>query len=98
MAGILPDPVLRERRKGLQAVDWHVGSTAVHGEIAAEIERLERSHLASDALDLPRLRRLVENWRSGGWHRAEISVAYGAALARGIATGRFIRQVEGGEA
>jgi len=96
MSGVLPEPVMAERRKGLQAIDWHVGATAALGEMKAEIARLERSPLASECLDLKRLRHLVETWPSGGWHRRAISYPYHLALSRGLAAGRFIRKVEGG--
>ncbi|WP_283470649.1 asparagine synthase-related protein [Methylosinus trichosporium] len=95
MEGVLPDAVLRERRRGLQSADWHVGLAAARDEIVVEIERLSRSPLASEALDLPRLRRMVENWPSGGWGRREIYYPYCFALTKGLAVGRHIRQVEG---
>ncbi|WP_177196340.1 asparagine synthase-related protein [Bradyrhizobium sp. OK095] len=96
MHGILPDAVRLERRKGLQAADWSRQMTAARSEIIAEVERLERSPLASACLDLPRLRHLVENWPDGGWHSAKTMQSYQLALARGLATGRFLRRFEGG--
>jgi len=96
MTGVLPDPVMAERRKGLQAIDWHVGATAALAEMKAEIARLEKSPLASECLDLKRLRHLVDTWPSAGWHRREVLYPYHLALSRGLATGRFIRKVEGG--
>jgi asparagine synthase (glutamine-hydrolysing) len=98
MAGILPEAVLGERRRGLQSADWHHGMTAARDEIAMEIARLERSPLGAQCLDLERLRRMVEDWPTGGWHSTGVRASYSLALARGIATGRFIRQVEGGNA
>ena len=95
MEGVLPDAVLRERRRGLQSADWHVGLGAVREEIVAEIDRLSRSPLASEALDLPRLRRMAEEWPSGGWGRSEIYYPYRVALTKGLAIGRHLRQVEG---
>jgi asparagine synthase (glutamine-hydrolysing) len=96
MQGILPDIVRLERRKGLQAADWSRHMIAARPDIEAEIERLERSPLAKACLDLPRLRRLVDNWPDGGWHRTRIAYDYRLALARGLATGRFLRRFEGG--
>ena len=96
MQGILPDIVRLERRKGLQAADWSRHLIAARPEIEAEIERLERSPLAKASLDLPRLRRLLDNWPDSGWHRADVAYDYRLALARGLATGRFLRRFEGG--
>ncbi|PSO17061.1 asparagine synthase [Bradyrhizobium sp. MOS003] len=96
MQGILPEIVRLERRKGLQAADWSRHMIAARPEIEAEIERLERSPLAKASLDLPRLRHLLENWPDGGWHQANVVYDYQLALARGLATGRFLRRFEGG--
>ena len=96
MEGILPDQVRLERRRGLQGADWPLTVNAERAQIAAEIDRLERSPLASASLDLPRLRGLLENWPETGWHRAEIMRSYRLALMRGVATGRFLRRFEGG--
>jgi asparagine synthase (glutamine-hydrolysing) len=95
MEGVLPAAVLEEPRRGLQSADWHVAMGDARDEIASEIERLARSPLASEALDLPRMRRMVENWPSGGWGRRDIRHPYSIALSRGLTVGRFIRQVEG---
>lgn len=62
----LPPTLLGFRRKkGYQAVDWHESLTRARESLAEEIERLEASPLASRCLDLPRLRRLVDDWPTG---------------------------------
>lgn len=96
--GILPEPVLTEKRKGLQAVDWHVAAQAAQTEMVAEIGRLEQSPLASRALDLPRMRKLAESFPDAGWQTEEVIYAYQLALSRGLAAGRYVRRVEGGNA
>jgi len=83
-------------RKGYQAVDWHEGLTRARPAIVAELDRLEASPLARRALDLPRLRRLVEDWPEAGWHSRRITHQYRLVLLRALSTGRFIRRVEGG--
>lgn len=98
MSGVLPPAVLNEPRRALQAADWHVAMDAARDEIASEIERLAHSPLASEALDLPRMRRMVADWPSGGWGSRAVRYPYAIGLARGLAVGRFIRQVEGGNA
>ena len=96
MAGILPPEILAERRKGLQSADWHLGFTAARPEMLREIERLEASPMARRCLDLPRLRRTLEDWPTGGWHRPEVQVNAMLALSRGRWAGRVIRRIEGG--
>lgn len=96
MAGILPPEILAERRRGLQSADWHLGFTAARPEMLLEIERLEVSPLARRYLDLPRLRRILEDWPADGWHRPEVRETCLLALSRGLSAGRFIRRIEGG--
>ncbi|BBE74229.1 asparagine synthetase B family protein [Oharaeibacter diazotrophicus] len=98
MSGVLPPAVLNEPRRALQAADWHVAMGAARDEIAREIERLAHSPLASEALDLPRMRRMLADWPTGGWGSRAVRYPYAIGLARGLAVGRFIRQVEGGNA
>lgn len=98
MAGILPDAVRLETRRGLQGADWSLHVDAERAGIAAEIARLESSPLASAAIDLPRLHALLRDWPSTGWHRPEIATSYRLALMRAVATGRFLRRFEGSNA
>jgi asparagine synthase (glutamine-hydrolysing) len=98
LADRLPAEVLGAKARGLQAIDWHEGLTAARPQLAEEISRLEQIAPAERALDLKRMRRLVENWPSEGWHRPEVSQAYRVALLRGISTGHFIRRASGANA
>lgn len=98
MEGTLPDAVRLETRRGLQAADWHETLNTSRDDIAAEIDRLEYSPLASRLLDLPRLKRLIHEWPSGEWNRPDIVTNYRLALLRAASAGRFIRSVEGGNA
>jgi asparagine synthase (glutamine-hydrolysing) len=95
LAGRLPKLVLEERRRGLQVADWHEDLTAARDRIADELDHLEACPAAITALDLPRLRRLTQNWPSGGWERDEIIMPYRYALLRGIAAGHFLRRAAG---
>jgi asparagine synthase (glutamine-hydrolysing) len=98
LADRVPAEVLNERRRGIQAVDWHEGMTAARSQILEEIARLEQSGPAIRALDLPRMRRLAENWPRQGWEREEIIEKYRLALLRGISVGHFLRRASGGNA
>ncbi|WP_439817741.1 asparagine synthase-related protein [Zavarzinia sp. CC-PAN008] len=95
---LVPDEVHQEVGKGLQAADWGVEATRSRSAFADEIARLEQSPFASTCLDLPRLRRLVDNWPQGDFNSAPVMREHHLALCRGLAAGRFIRQVEGGNA
>jgi asparagine synthase (glutamine-hydrolysing) len=93
---VLPTAQMLSRKRGYQAADWHEGLTAARPQIAAELDRLERSPGARRMLDLPRLRRLVANWPSGNWHHEYVTQQYRMVLMRGIAVGMFIRNAESG--
>ena len=98
LADRVPQLVLNERRKGLQAPDWHEHLTAARERITAEIARLEACAPATQTLDLARMRKLVEDWPAAGWEKGEIMSRYRMALLRGISTGYFLRRSTGGNA
>lgn len=95
MAGLLPTPILQEQRRGIQSADWYVGFGRAQDEIVEEVSRLEASPLAQRILDIPRLRRLVEDWPKDGL-LSNATLDYRFTLSRGIAMGRFLRGIEGG--
>lgn len=91
----LPKEVLEEPRRGLQAADAHIDVTAARGRIVDELDRLAACPAAAAVLDLPRLRRLTENWPSIGWERDDVSLPYQTVLLGAIAAGHFLRRVAG---
>jgi asparagine synthase (glutamine-hydrolysing) len=95
LADRLPKQVLEETRSGLTVADWHEDLTAARDGIVDELDRLKGCPAAAAALDLPRLRRLTENWPSGGWGQREVLVHYRYALLRAIAVGHFLRRATG---
>ena len=95
LADRLPPAVLRERRKGYQAADWHEGLCAARDELRKEVDRFSEIEATTDALDTRRLARLVENWPEGGWHSDLTTGHYRLALLRGISAGHFIRKAAG---
>jgi len=95
----LPVEVLEERRRGLQSADWPVGLTAARREIADEIARLRQSVGAGKLLDLARLQTMIQTWPEGdSWARHDVVWGYQSGLSRAVAVGRFVRQIEGGNA
>jgi asparagine synthase (glutamine-hydrolysing) len=62
--------------------------------MAAEVERLQSSPLASRMLDLARMRSLIENWPSSGFEQPDVSLSHHVALTRGFSVGRFLLQYD----
>lgn len=88
----LPEAVVANRRRGSQAIDWHEGLTSGREGLREEIDRLEQVPAAAAALDLPRLRRLVDEWPEGDWDSSKAVSEYRLALLRGVANGHFLRR------
>lgn len=96
LADRLPAELVEERRKGVQAADWHEGLAAARDEIGEEVAAIAECAPAAATLDAGRMRRLVEDWSpEGGWHGAAAVNTYRLALLRGISAGRFLRQASG---
>jgi asparagine synthase (glutamine-hydrolysing) len=96
LADRLPKQVLEPTtRPVLQVADWHEDLTAARGSVVEELDRLEACPAAAATLDLPRLRRLIENWPSAGWERREVLVPYRYTLLNAIAVGHFLRRATG---
>jgi asparagine synthase (glutamine-hydrolysing) len=98
LADRLPPEILQERRRGVQGVTWFRNLNARRNDVAAELERLEASPLASRLVDLPRLKRLMQQWPADENAAEKRRYELRLALTRGVHVGRFIRWVEGGNA
>ena len=62
LKGKIPDAVLNESRRGLQAADWHLRLGRERLEIGAEIDRLSRDSSMAARFDFKRLRTALEAW------------------------------------
>jgi asparagine synthase (glutamine-hydrolysing) len=89
----LPPAVLDEKRKGLQAADWHVGLTADRDGVRALLDRIASDPLASDILDVKLLQRLVDDWPTDNWHDPVIVARYRNALLTALSAGHFLVSV-----
>lgn len=98
MRGLVPDAVLDERRKGLQAADWRVGFQAALPDLRAEVARLRNSPFASECLDLDRMDALLDAWPGVENTSEKANTEYRCAFSRALTAGRFIRRIEGGNA
>lgn len=96
MKGIVPDPILMERRRGRQAADWRLGFDAALPALREEVARMRNSPLARESLDLDRMQTMLDTWPGVDNTDPAVKTAYIAAFSRGLTAGRFIRRVEGG--
>ncbi|WP_371345959.1 asparagine synthetase B [Ancylobacter sp. IITR112] len=96
MRGLVPDTILDERRKGLQAADWRVGFQEALPGLRDEVARLRGSDTARECLDLDRMDALLDAWPGSDDHSERTNVDYLCAFSRALTAGRFIRRVEGG--
>jgi len=95
LADRVPKVVTEETRSGYQGADWHERLTVERDRVTSEVRRLENCPAAANALDLKRMRHLVEKWPSEGWDRKPVILAYRCALLRGLSTGHFLRRATG---
>jgi asparagine synthase (glutamine-hydrolysing) len=94
----LPREILDERRRGVQGGAWFRRMDVRRQDIADQVERLDASPLARRMIDVPRLKRLVDEWPADEHAAIARRNDYRIVLARGLHFGRFIRWVEGGNA
>jgi asparagine synthase (glutamine-hydrolysing) len=94
MWGMLPDAVLTNRSRGLQAADWFEKLGAERGALSQQVAALSRSPLARKMIDLPRLEAAIRTWPDTGWDRLDVFREYNLALTRGIAGARFLQWFE----
>jgi len=95
MAGLLPEAILNNPKRGLQAANW-LDQLSARGRALDELEALKRSPLASHALDLARMEELL-NQPPGDLSKAGSGASnYQSMLGIGIMTGRFLRWTETG--
>lgn len=94
MANRLPAEVIGNQKRGLQAADWFERMTGAHETIENELSRLEESPLARRAIDLSRLRLLVQRMPQADPGALRTITEYRGALEFGLITGRYIRWFE----
>lgn len=98
LADRLPAEIVREQRKGLQAVDWHEGLCAGRDEARLEAERIAAVEGAAEILETGRLAALLDEWPEGGWNGHKVTSLYRLALLRGLSGGHFLRKAAGSNA
>lgn len=96
LADRLPPSIATETRRGLQCPEWYDVVSARRDEMIAAVERIERSPLASQVVDVPRMKALLADWPADAEAAKGRKQVLGHALQRGIAMGGFLRWYEGG--
>ncbi|MEM7057781.1 MAG: asparagine synthetase B family protein [Pseudomonadota bacterium] len=92
----LPNKVVYERRRGRQAADWHLRLTRQREQLREEIDVLSEDPKMAAMLNLPRLRKVLDDWPSETPLNPRDPASYfHLALSRGLTTARFIRYVSG---
>jgi asparagine synthase (glutamine-hydrolysing) len=96
LADRLPHEIVDEARLGVAETAWFRILDAQRENIRRDLERIEGSLLAKRILDIPRLKRLMDEWPKDEREAQARAREYQRLLTRGIHVGRFIRWVEGG--
>lgn len=89
LRGRVPDRVLEERRRGLQAADWFTALTAARPEAAALVDSVTSCATAARLVDLVKLHGLMENWPDPEAGFGPLVYRFG--LLRGLCASEFIR-------
>lgn len=92
----LPREILDERRRGANDPNWFRRAAPRRDTVTDNIARLEGSPIARKLIDLPRLKRLAQEWPADEQAAQKQRYDYQLALPRAIHVGNFIRWVEGG--
>jgi asparagine synthase (glutamine-hydrolysing) len=89
LAGRVPQSVLSERRKAVQAPDWHEPAAAQREALAREVEAIAASAAAA-LVPVEQLRAMVAGWDQADWSDPATSRLYRAVLLRHLSLGHFI--------
>lgn len=95
LKGKVPDMVLNETRRGLQAADWYQRIYRQKDNLLCEIDRLTANPSMAKRLNLASLRKAVFEMTEVAPTDRAISQRLHLALSRGLTTARFLRFVEG---
>ena len=89
LAGRVPEFVLAEPRKGVQAPDWHEPASVQRDALAALLDSFAATP-ASALLPLRDLRGMMDAWADADWRRPAVSREYRARLLRAVSLGHFL--------
>jgi asparagine synthase (glutamine-hydrolysing) len=90
MKGRLPEEVLENRRRGLQASDWVESLRAARPLLRERLGAFRRHALLPSVLDLPRLERLVDGPAAADTGDPAVVSVHCGALGRAVTIGSFV--------
>lgn len=97
LADRLPPAVLAQPRRAMQCPEWFNIATLDRDTMAATLDRVASSPLAARIIDVPRLKRLIDDWPTDAddARRRQNDLFM---LKRGIEAGAYLRWFEGNDA
>lgn len=95
LAGKLPDVVRFEKRRGLQAADWHLRLSRQRVALIDEIDWLREDPSIERRLNLASLRQTLVDFPEATPNDPAIAARLQLAVTRGLTSARFIRYLEG---
>ena len=91
LAGRVPDFVLAEPRKAVQAPDWHEPADAQRSSLVAGLDAFAATS-ACRLLPLDGLREMLAEWPKADWSRPAVSRRYRSGLLRPFALAHFLHR------
>lgn len=97
LADRVPQPILTERRIGLQHADWYGWMSQRRDWMASEIDRIERSSLACSILDTRQMRAILDSWPATPEEAGRFPTSHRLrkGLGEALRIGQFILMQEG---
>ena len=93
LRGILPDEILNSRLRGYQGADWY--ERVKPEDASAVLEEISSSHSACELLDIPKIRKAIDDWPQGAWANPREIAIYRSRLPIALAAGVFVKEFEG---
>lgn len=91
---VLPAAVRDNPSKASQNPEWFHNLCLRRPQLYEQLDRIEESALATRALDIPRLRALLDRWPASAEAAAATGPAYRSILIRGLHIGSFLRWID----
>jgi asparagine synthase (glutamine-hydrolysing) len=93
LRGRVPDEVVNERRKGLQATNWLASAILAKEEFGRELDRIDEDTELSQLIDTSALRECLGAWPSEGWEDMSQMHLYRQRFTSTVALGRWARRI-----
>jgi asparagine synthase (glutamine-hydrolysing) len=93
--GIMPEAQRQNRLNGRWDADWHLRIGRRRADYLATLEQIERDERLGQMIDVPRLRKVLEDWPDSTDVQIRAYSTREFAVPRALLTARFIKYVEG---